>query len=130
MTHSDPELIATARAVAGQAYAPYSRFHVGCAVVTEHGEIVTGCNVENSAYGATICAEANAISSAVAAGARKIPVVAVACVDAATVEDAYPCGNCRQLMNEFGVERVIVTTAHGEIRHHQLHDLLPHGFRL
>jgi cytidine deaminase len=56
--------------------------------------------------------------------------VAVACIDAATVDDAYPCGRCRQIMSEFGVETVHVTTADGEVRHHTLDDLLPHRFSL
>ena len=127
---TDPELIGAARRAALGAYAPYSNFHVGAALVTDAGEMLTGSNVENAAYGSTICAEANVISTAVAAGARKISKVAVACVDATDVGSAYPCGNCRQLMNEFGVETVIVTTASGEIRHHTMADLLPHGFNL
>lgn len=127
---TDPELIGAARRAALGAYAPYSNFHVGAALVTESGEMLTGSNVENAAYGATICAEANVISTAVAAGVRKFSKLAVACVDAVDVESAYPCGNCRQLMNEFGVETVIVTTASGEIRHHTMADLLPHGFNL
>lgn len=127
---TDPELIGAARRAALGAYAPYSNFHVGAAIVTEDGEMVTGSNVENAAYGATICAEANVISTAVASGARKFSKIAVACVDAIDVESAYPCGNCRQLMNEFGVETIIVTTASGEIRHHTMEDLLPHGFNL
>lgn len=127
---TDPELVDAARRAAMGAYAPYSKFHVGAALVTEAGEMLTGSNVENAAYGSTICAEANVISTAVAAGARKISKLAVACVDAIDVESAYPCGNCRQLMNEFAVETVIVTTAAGEVRHHAMADLLPHGFTL
>ena len=127
---NDPELIGAARRAALGAYAPYSNFHVGAALVTESGEMLTGSNVENAVYGATICAEANVISTAVAAGARKFFKLAVACVDAVDGEWVYPCGNCRQLMNEFGVETVIVTTASGEIRHHVMSDLLPYGFNL
>lgn len=130
MNVTDPEVIEAARRVAAEAYAPYSKFHVGAAVITDDDRLFVGCNVENAAFGATICAEANAITSAVAAGARHLHAVAVACIDADSVDDAYPCGNCRQLMHEFGVERVIVTTGTGEIRHHRLADLLPHGFRL
>lgn len=130
MDVTDQEAVAAARKVATAAYVPYSGFHVGAAVVTEDGRLFSGCNVENAAYGSTICAEANAITTAVAAGARTIHTVAVACVDAETVADAYPCGNCRQMMNEFGVEKVIVTTGKGEIRHHDFADLLPHGFKL
>ncbi len=120
-------LIAEARAAAEGAYAPFSRFRVGAVVVDADGNHVTGANVENSAYGAAICAEANAISTAVAAGARTIHTVAVACIDAD--EPGYPCGNCRQLMHEFRVERVIVDGPDGPVVH-ALEDLLPHGFRL
>ncbi len=76
------ELYERAREAAGAAYAPYSGFHVGAAVVADDGRIFTGCNVENAAYGSAICAEGNAISSAVAAGVRKIDIVVVACLDA------------------------------------------------
>ena len=114
-----------ADAAAERAYAPYSRFHVGCAVLTRDGRVIEGVNVENAAFGATICAEANAISSAAAAGVRKIDTIAVGCLDAA---ECYPCGNCRQLMREFEVERVIVQGQGGRMRIHTLDELLPHSF--
>jgi cytidine deaminase len=120
-------LVAEARAVAQGAYAPFSKFRVGAVIVDADGNRYTGANVENSAYGAVICAEANAISTAVAAGVRKIVTVAVSCIDAD--EPGYPCGNCRQLMNEFRVERVIVDGPDGPVEH-TLEELLPHGFRL
>ena len=123
-------LVDTAREAASNAYAPYSGFRVGAAVVDEDGTVYTGANVENAAYGSAICAEGSAISNAVSSGARKLTTVAVACVDAPSADEAYPCGNCRQLMNEFGVERVLVTSREGEVREHQLEDLLPHGFKL
>ena len=121
------ELVAEARAVAERAYAPFSRFRVGAVIVDDEGNRFIGANVENSAYGASICAEANAISTAAAAGVRKIDTVAVSCIDAA--EPGYPCGNCRQLMNEFRVERVIVDGPDGPVVH-TLDDILPFGFRL
>lgn len=124
------DLVESAREAALNAYAPYSGFRVGAAVVAEDGTIYTGANVENAAYGSAICAEGSAISHAVSSGARKLSTVAVACVDASSVDDSYPCGNCRQLMNEFGVEKVIVTAGTGNVREHSLEDLLPHGFRL
>jgi cytidine deaminase len=120
-------LAAEARAAAESAYAPFSRFRVGAIAVDEDGRHYAGANVENSAYSAVICAEANAISTAIAAGARKLDVVAVACIDAA--EPGYPCGNCRQLMHEFRVERVIVDAPDGPIVH-TMDELLPYGFRL
>ncbi len=127
---NDAVLVAAARRAAEQAYAPYSSFRVGAAILTASGEIVTGCNVENSAYGSSICAEANAITTAVAEGERSMSTIAVACIDADSLDGAYPCGNCRQLINEFGITRVIVTTAVGESRSHPHTELLPYGFTL
>lgn len=124
---SAEELIAEARAAAGHAYAPYSRFRVGAVVVDEDGNRYTGANVENSAYGSTICAEGAAIARAVSAGARRLDTVAVSCLDAE--EPGYPCGNCRQLMAEFGVRRVVVDGPDGP-REHTLAELLPFGFRI
>ena len=101
------ELIGMARKAADNAYAPFSRFRVGAVVVAPDGTMYTGANVENSAYGSGICAEGSAISHAVSSGVRTIDTVAVSCIDA-TEEPGYPCGNCRQLMVEFRVGRVIV----------------------
>jgi cytidine deaminase len=99
-------------------------------VVAEGGTEYSGANVENAAYGSAICAEAAGIAHAVSSGARRLTTVAVACIGADSVDDAYPCGNCRQLMNEFGVQKVIVTSGSGEVREHTLEELLPHGFKL
>jgi cytidine deaminase len=123
---SAEELIAEARAVAAHAYAPYSRFRVGAVVVDDQGNHYTGANVENSAFGSTICAEGAAISHAVSQGARRLHTVAVSCLD--SVEAGYPCGNCRQLMVEFGVRRVLVDAPEGP-REHTLEELIPSGFR-
>ena len=125
------ELAARARQAALGSYSPYSGFRVGAVIVDEHGHVHTGSNVENAAYGSSICAEATAISGAVAAGLRRIVVVAVACIDAESVDGAYPCGNCRQLMNEFGTRWVIVTAGEGsDVRRHTLEELHPFGFYL
>ena len=124
------DLVDRAREAALNAYAPYSEFRVGAVVVADDGTEYTGANVENAAYGSAICAEGSAISHAASSGVRKLTTVAVACIDAPSVDDAYPCGNCRQLMNEFGVEKVIVTSGAGDVREHSLEDLLPHGFKL
>jgi cytidine deaminase len=125
------ELVGVARAAAEASYSPYSHFRVGAVVVGEDGEMFTGANVENAAYPASSCAEATAISTAVSQGVRKISVVAVACVDAEDVDGAYPCGRCRQIMSEFGVEKVIVSAGNGsEVREHTLDHLLPHQFEL
>ena len=128
---SPEELAARARAAALGSYSPYSRFRVGAVVLGAGGELHEGCNVENAAYGSAICAEATAISGAVASGLRKIVGVAVACVDARDVDGAYPCGNCRQLMNEFETEWVVVTAGQGsEVRRHEFESLHPYGFNL
>lgn len=100
-------------------------------MVGPEGDMFEGANVENAAYGSSICAEATAISGAVAGGLRKIVGVAVACIDAADPDGAYPCGNCRQLMNEFGTEWVVVTAGQGSgVRRHDFGNLHPHGFTL
>ena len=125
------ELVDVARAAAEASYSPYSRFRVGAVVVGEDGEILTGANVENAAYPGSSCAEGTAISTAVSQGVRKISTVAVACIDAKDVDGAYPCGRCRQIMSEFGVEKVIVGAGDGSaVREHTLDHLLPHQFDL
>jgi cytidine deaminase len=124
------ELVDSARRAAEGSYSPYSGFRVGAAVVTEDGTVVSSANVENGAYPVSQCAEANAVNYAVSQGHRLLPTVAVACIDAETVDDAYPCGRCRQIMSEFGVETIHVTTGSGEVRTHTLDELLPHRFSL
>jgi cytidine deaminase len=91
-------LMDAARLAADTAYAPYSNFPVGAAVLTADGTIVTGCNVENASYPLTNCAERVAIGTAVAAGAREIQAIAVY---APRMEAVTPCGACRQVINEF-----------------------------
>lgn len=123
------QLVAAARAAATNSYSPYSNFRVGAALVAENGEVFTGANVENAAYPSSNCGEATAIQTAIAAGVRKIDTLAVACIDASDVEGAYPCGRCRQIMAEFGVENVLVAAGEAsEVREHTLDELLPHRF--
>jgi cytidine deaminase len=122
----DRDLVAAAREEAVNAYAPYSGFRVGAVAVDADGGVHRGANVENSAYPSTVCAEAAAIARAVSEGARTIDTVAVACIDAA--QPGYPCGNCRQMMVEFGVRRVLVGDSDGYVEH-TLDELIPHGFK-
>jgi cytidine deaminase len=125
------ELVAAARTAAENSYSPYSGFRVGAVVVADDGRIYTGANVENAAYPSSNCGEATAINTAVADGVRKIDTLVVACIDAADVQGAYPCGRCRQIMAEFGVDTVIVAGREGsEVREHTLDELLPNRFTL
>ena len=130
MAATPDELLALARRAAEKAYAPYSGFRVGAAVLADDGSVYTGANVENAAYPSSSCAEATAVAHAASEGMRKIIAAAVACIDAESVEGAYPCGRCRQILNEFDTETVYVTTANPEFREHPFADLLPHGFKI
>ncbi|MCL1600398.1 MAG: cytidine deaminase, partial [Actinomycetia bacterium] len=97
----------------------------GAVVVLPDGSTVEGCNVENAAYGASVCAEVNAITTAVAAGATRIDTVAVVCLDGAL---CTPCGNCRQVMREFGVRRILMRDVDGTPVEFSLEELLPESF--
>ena len=130
MTYTHEELLEAARAVAELAYAPYSRFRVGAVAVGDDGQLYRGVNVENAAYPSGVCAEASAISAAVTAGVVNIETVAVACIDAADSGQGYPCGQCRQRLNEFRVKTVIVAGPDGKPRVHSFDELLPFGFSL
>ena len=124
--HLSPDsLIAEAGLVAEGAYAPYSEYRVGAVVVTADGSRFRGVNVENAAYGSTMCAEATAIGTAVSAGARELDTLAVATLDGTS---SIPCGNCLQLMREFEVERVVLQEADGGPRSYGLEELLPLSF--
>jgi cytidine deaminase len=119
-------LRAAAFAAMERAYAPYSRFHVGAALLTPEGEIISGCNVENSSYPAGTCAERAAVGAAVTAGHRQFTHVVVATnADRPTP----PCGICRQVLQEFSPEcRVISVTRGGAVAEWDLADLLPSPF--
>jgi cytidine deaminase len=125
------ELVRAARTAAEGSYSPYSGFRVGAVVVGSDGELFTAANVENAAYPAGSCAEANAVGAAVSHGVRDIDTVAVAGIDAGDTDGAYPCGKCRQIMSEFDVKRIVVTAGEGsEVREHTLDELLPYRFNL
>lgn len=121
------ELLEKAKEAAENAYVPYSKFKVGACVLTENDKIYTGCNFENSSFGLTICAERNAIGTAIADGEQKIKAVAIY---SPNMKRCFPCGACRQVMHEFvsqnGMD--IITEADEGIEVHNLKDLLPEGF--
>ena len=121
----DERLVRAAAQARRNAYAPYSRFRVGAAVLTQDGSVFTGANVENASYGLSHCAERVAIHKAVSEGHRTITTVAVVVVGD---EPAMPCGACRQVMAEFGVHRVIVATPSAVRRVRTLKQLLAEPF--
>ena len=118
------ELVQQALAARTRAYAPYSDYQVGAAVLTEAGEVVLGCNVENAAYPATICAERVALTAAVAQGKRHFTAIAVA-----TRNGGSPCGTCRQVMMELGPDMTVyIADESGAYRTTTVRALLPDGF--
>ena len=123
MTAADEQLLARAEAASARAYAPYSQFHVGAAVLMKDGHVVEGVNVENAAYPLGVCAERTALARAVSEGYRPGDVEAVAIT-------ASPCGGCRQWLIEFGVGRVVYRNAAGEIVTRSADELLPDTFEL
>ena len=119
-------LLAAARAASERAYAPYSRFHVGAAVLADDGRVFSGANVENASYGLTSCAERNAIFAAVFAGARTIVAVAI---HPPTEAPTAPCGGCRQVIHEFGPAARVVSCCAGDAVHAtSIAALLPGAF--
>jgi cytidine deaminase len=115
-----------ARQACGYAYAPYSNFPVGAAVLTDSGQIVTGCNVENASLGLSCCAERVALFNAVSQGQRRIVALAIY---TPTETPTMPCGACRQVLQEFAAEAVIISLCQGDQRLEiSLADLLPKAF--
>ena len=123
------KLLRQARAAMKSAYAPYSHFQVGAAILLSDGRIFTGCNVENASYGLTSCAERNAIFAAVAASARKPTITAVAVVNRRGIP-CSPCGACRQVIAEFGPDAVVWYLGAKGIVSRTMRELLVDGFVL
>jgi cytidine deaminase len=119
-TPTDLELLAVADAAAARAYAPYSAFHVGCAVLSRDGRVIEGVNVENAAYPLGVCAERTALARAIAEGHRPGDFVAVAIT-------ASPCGGCRQWLHELRVGRVVFRNG-GRVVTMTPDELLPESF--
>lgn len=131
MTDIYSELLKQAQQVSKNAYVPYSHFPVGAALYTRQGQVFAGCNVENAAYGVCICAEQNAISSAVSAGVKPGDILQLVLF----IDDTQlysPCGACRQVMSEFMDADSLVSASNGtQLRKDwRMTDLLPDGFNL
>ena len=126
-TDTDQALFAAAETIRAKAYAPYSRFHVGAAILADDGQIYSGCNIENAAYPQGNCAEASAISAMIAGGAKRITRIYVTGPGAAPVT---PCGGCRQRIREFADLDVTVIShgVEGAPLVQTLEQLLPHSF--
>ena len=118
-------LVEAAAAIRDRAYAPYSRFRVGAALLLSNNELITGCNVENASFGLSVCAERNAVAAAVAAGTTSFLAMAVV-TDSSP--PSSPCGACRQVLTEFGDFPVIVANTSGERRVTSVAELLPDAF--
>jgi cytidine deaminase len=123
----DRELFEAAVKAREHSYSPYSHFAVGAAVRAKDGRIFTGCNIENSSYGLTVCAERNAIFAAVKEGVREFTCL---CVTADTPQPVSPCGACRQVMAEFRIPEISLTNLKGDEKKVTLEELLPYAFDL
>ena len=146
---SDAELLAFSHEAAHKAYAPYSGFPVGAALLLDDGRVVTGCNVENASYGLGICAERTAVTRMIAEGSRQdapddtpedapdasaaaptaptAPTILAVAVTGLNASPCFPCGACRQVLHEFGCQRVIVEGETGP-ESHPFTDILPFAF--
>ena len=123
------DLMKKAKEASMNSYSPYSKFAVGACLLTESGNIYTGCNFENSSFGLTICAERNAVGSAINNGERKFTAIAIYSPNA---EYCYPCGACRQVLSEFKSESglLVITDGKEGLKIISLDSLLPESFVL
>lgn len=121
---TDEKLLEMAVEMRRYSYVPYSHYAVGAALLGKDGRVFTGCNVENAAYGNTLCAERTALCKAVSEGAREFEAIAIASSGSAP----FPCGACRQSLYEFAPELRVLVTWDGNVRKTTLRELLPEGF--
>lgn len=125
MTEEDKALLDEAARVRGFAYAPYSNFKVGAAIRTKDGKMYGGCNIENSSFSSTMCAERTAIYRAVSSGETEFDAIAVV---SDSTNPAAPCGSCLQVLAEFGVSRIIMSNLNGDTEEMTIGELLPKAF--
>ena len=126
MRPTDKELFRMAVKASENAYVPFSNFHVGAALLTKDGQVYTGCNIENSSYGATICAERVAVTKAISEGKRAFRRIAVY---ADSADYCVPCGTCRQVLSEFSPNiEVLCVRSDGRYVSYNLKNLLPQAF--
>ena len=122
------ELMEKAIEASKKAYTPYSKFNVGASVLTESNKVYSGCNFENASFGLTICAERNAIGSAIADGERKIKAIAIY---SPNQDNCVPCGACRQVISEFCDDNTEIIVKIGDsLKAYQITELLPERFSL
>ena len=120
------EMAARAKRASEQAYCPYSKFRVGAVVLTDDGQMFDGCNVENASYGLTICAERNAVFQMAARSRQKIVAIVIY---TPTPRPSAPCGACRQVINEFGPDTLVMSVCDGpDVLRKKLTELLPDAF--
>ncbi len=123
-------LLEQAKEVANNAYAPYSKFKVGASILFKDNSTVQGCNVENASYGLSLCAERNALSTAISVGKNKDDILAIA-IYSPNTKKCFPCGACRQWIAEFSSEmKVIVEKDDNSALIYTINELLPHSFCL
>jgi cytidine deaminase len=128
-SQQNERLLGVARKAMKQAYAPYSQFRVGAALLTSKGEIYSGCNVENASYGLSNCAERTTIFTAIAQSGPQLNIRAIAVVNDQGVP-CSPCGACRQVIYEFGPEAMVFFQSSKGWKESHITELLPEGFRL
>ena len=121
----DKDLIAAAKKYRENAYVPYSKFKVGAAVLTKKGNVYGGCNIENSSFPVTNCAERTAIFKAVSEGEQEFAAIALI---ADTPGPCSPCGACRQVMVEFKIPRIIMANMKGDVKVVTLEEIMPYAF--
>lgn len=120
------KLISLAKRAMNNAYAPYSKFRVGSAILASSGKIYTGCNIENASSGLTVCAERVALFKAISEGEKQFKAIAIV----ASKNPAYPCGACRQVLYEFSPSMSVTVIEKNKTKTCSLKELLPEGFKL